>query len=97
VNHLLAKRLGARIRTLRQHKGMSQEELADRSSIHRSHLGEIERGESDSSISTLLRLSQGLDLSVSMLIKGVEDETTPQERSHSKIRKLAQTGFAAGR
>lgn len=90
MNYLLTKRLGERIRTLRQQKGISQEELADRSSIHRSHLGQIERGESDSSMSTLLRLSQGLNLSVSTIIKGVEDETTPKERRRSKMSKLVQ-------
>lgn len=90
MNYLLTKRLGQRIRTLRQQQGISQEELADRSSIHRAHMGEIERGETDSSISTLLRLSQGLNLSVSMLIKGAEDEITPAERYHSKKKKFLQ-------
>jgi len=63
--------VGARIRELRTARGWSQEGYADICEIHRSHMGEIERGEVDIAISTLARLAKGLDMTVSGMLKGV--------------------------
>lgn len=65
------KALGARIRELRLKKEWSQEEFADRCGIHRSHMGEIERGETNLTLSTLLIISKQLDVSISALFKGI--------------------------
>jgi len=67
----IQKTLGSRIRELRLKKGWSQEEFADRCGIHRSHMGEIERGETNLTLSTLLVISQKLDTSISALFKGI--------------------------
>ncbi|HEV2962526.1 MAG TPA: helix-turn-helix transcriptional regulator [Candidatus Angelobacter sp.] len=63
--------MGARIRELRMARGWSQEAFADICEIHRSHMGEIERGEVDAAISTLAKLAKGLDITVSAMLKGV--------------------------
>jgi transcriptional regulator with XRE-family HTH domain len=39
------KRFGDRIRALRNDRGWSQEELADRAGLHRTYIGSVERGE----------------------------------------------------
>jgi transcriptional regulator with XRE-family HTH domain len=65
------KALGARIRELRLKKGWSQEEFADNCGIHRSHMGEIERGETNLTLSTLLVISKQLEVSISALFKGI--------------------------
>jgi transcriptional regulator with XRE-family HTH domain len=62
---------GARIRELRTARGWSQEHFADVCEIHRSHMGEIERGEVDVALSTLAKLAKGLDLSSGVLLKGI--------------------------
>ena len=67
----LQKAVGARIRELRMARGWSQESYADICEIHRSHMGEIERGEVDAAISTLAKLAKGLDITVSAMLKGV--------------------------
>jgi transcriptional regulator with XRE-family HTH domain len=67
----LQKKIGSRIRGLRSKRGWSQEEFADICGIHRGHMGQIERGEKDVTISTLQKLSKGLDMTVSALLKGV--------------------------
>lgn len=59
------------MRELRTARGWSQESYADICEIHRSHMGEIERGEVDVAISTLEKLAKGLDITVSALLKGV--------------------------
>jgi transcriptional regulator with XRE-family HTH domain len=63
--------IGTRIRTLRSARGWSQEEFADICGIHRSHMGEIERGEKDVSISTLQKISKGLEIAISVLLHDV--------------------------
>jgi transcriptional regulator with XRE-family HTH domain len=67
----LQRAVGARIRELRMARGWSQEAFADICEIHRSHMGEIERGEVDAAISTLAKLAKGLDITVSAMLKGV--------------------------
>lgn len=65
------KQVGQRIRQLRQAKRFSQESLADTSGIHRSHMGEIERGECGISVATLLRVSWALRVPMTKLLKGM--------------------------
>jgi transcriptional regulator with XRE-family HTH domain len=67
----LQKKIGNRIRSLRSKRGWSQEEFADRCKIHRGHMGQIERGEKNLSIQTLVKVGKGLDMTVSALLKGV--------------------------
>jgi transcriptional regulator with XRE-family HTH domain len=67
----IQKTLGSRIRELRLKRGWSQEEFADICGIHRSHMGEIERGETNLTLSTLLTISQKLEVSISSLFKGI--------------------------
>jgi transcriptional regulator with XRE-family HTH domain len=65
--------MGKRIRSLRMEQGFSQEAFADASQIHRSHMGEIERGEVDVTLATLIKIGYGLHMPVSSLLKGIED------------------------
>ena len=65
------KAIGSRIRELRSKKDWSQEEFADHCGIHRSHMGEIERGETNLTLSTILVITQKLDITVSALFRGI--------------------------
>jgi len=65
------KALGGRIAQLRKGKQASQESLADSCGLNRSHMGEIERGGSNFTLSTLLLLAQQLDITVSELFKEI--------------------------
>ena len=64
------KHLGRRVRALRQKLKWSQEELAHQSGLARSFTGAIERGEKDLRITTLVKLSNTLKISISQLFKG---------------------------
>ncbi len=57
--------LGARIRSARHGRGLSQEELADRASLDRTYVGGIERGERNVSILNLEKISKALGLDLS--------------------------------
>lgn len=61
--------LGARIRELRLKNRWSQEEFADRCGLHRSHMGEIERGRSNVTLATLVIIVQKLQTTVSELFE----------------------------
>jgi len=65
----LKKRLGARVRKLRQAQDWSQEELAHESGLARSFTGAIERGEKDLRLSTLTKLAKTFKIPVRDLFK----------------------------
>ncbi|PWT99837.1 MAG: transcriptional regulator [Terriglobia bacterium] len=68
----ILKALGARIRELRTKQGYSQEDFADHCGVHRTFMGTIERGESNLSFSNLVKVSQGLGITLSQLLSGLE-------------------------
>ena len=69
------------LRDLRSKKGFSQEELADRSGLHRNAVGLLERCERTPSIETLFALGQGLGIKPSTLIAKVEETQDREKQS----------------
>ena len=63
-----AAALGAAVRRFRRGLKMSQEHFAQISGIDRSYVGQIERGEVNVTVDTLLRLGRGLGRSASELL-----------------------------
>lgn len=64
---------GRAVRAARVEHGISQEELASRSGMHRTYVGGVERGERNLSYANLLRLAEALGLSLSQLQRRAED------------------------
>lgn len=60
------------VRSLREAKGWSQEELAERADLNRSYVGEIERGIAMPSLGTISKLALGLELKPSSLLEHCE-------------------------
>jgi len=63
----IQKRFGDRVRELRLSKGLSQEELAFRVSIHRTYIGGIERGERNPSLKNIAAIANALGVTLSEL------------------------------
>ena len=63
--------LGKRIAKARHSQGMSQEVLAAKSDMDRSHVGFIEQGRRKPTIATLFKLSRTLKISLEDLFKGL--------------------------
>jgi transcriptional regulator with XRE-family HTH domain len=61
------KKLARRIISLRAEKKWSQEVLAERTSIQRSYIADLERGSRNPSVRTLVKLANGLGVSVQSL------------------------------
>jgi transcriptional regulator with XRE-family HTH domain len=72
VQEGLLKALGERIRELRANLGYSQEAFADRCEVHRTFMGSIERGETNLSFQNLAKVANGLGITLSELLSGVE-------------------------
>lgn len=66
-NSRLLLRLGARLRTGRRAKGMSQEAVALAAGLDRSYVSGMERGEFNVSVLTLVRVAKVLGLRLSAL------------------------------
>jgi transcriptional regulator with XRE-family HTH domain len=60
--------LGAVLRETRQRRGMSQQTLADRASLSRNFVAQVERGESSPTVATLARLATALGTTVGELL-----------------------------
>lgn len=61
--------VGKNIRRLRRHRGLSQEQLAERADLHRVFVGQVERGEKCPSILTLEKIAQALEVEAGELLK----------------------------
>ncbi len=66
--------LGRAVRSFREDLGLSQEELADRSGMHRTYVGGIERGERNVSYANMLRLAGALGVPASRLLTQAEGD-----------------------
>lgn len=80
MNDLLAV-LGKRVRELRAAKKWSQEELAHISGLHRTYIGQIERGEKNISFGNLSKISSVFDVTLAELLSGLEDGGTADRKS----------------
>jgi DNA-binding XRE family transcriptional regulator len=67
----IQKRVGANIRAWRLKRKMTQDVFAERAGLHRAHIGEIERGESNVTIQTLKLIADTLRVKVIDLVQGV--------------------------
>lgn len=60
---------GARVRTLREKRNLSQAELANKGGFNRNYIGMVERGERNPRLDTLQRLADALEIDLSLLMK----------------------------
>lgn len=70
----IRKRFGAAVRAARVRANISQEELAHRSSLDRTYIGGVERGERNPSLVSLQKIATGLNITLSALFAHVPPE-----------------------
>jgi transcriptional regulator with XRE-family HTH domain len=80
VNDLLVL-LGKGIHELRAAKKWSQEEFAHLSGLHRTYIGQIERGEKNISFDNLAKVASTLDVNLSVLLEGLENRSATNTKS----------------
>lgn len=64
MSEALLKSLSARVRALRLHRRLSQEDLADSAGIHRTYLSSLERGRRNATVVTLAKVAKALGVHV---------------------------------
>lgn len=67
--------VGARLRRLREQKGITLSELSRRSGVSLAHISEIERSRSTASLKTLEKLAAVLEVSPSSLLRSSQEDT----------------------
>ena len=67
------KQLGARIRYLRQQKGLSIEDLSLEADINRNYLGDLERGMRNPTLIILNKIAKALDIDLTTLFEGIKE------------------------
>ena len=70
IREIFAKNL----RENRRKCGFSQEKLAELAGLHRTYISDLERGQRNPTLTTLVKIAQALSMTVSMLLVGVDNE-----------------------
>ena len=71
--------LGARIKNIRNKKGLTQEQLSEKMEINPKYLSSIERGNENPTLNTLIKLSESLEVDLSEIFSHIQIED-PGER-----------------
>lgn len=77
AGHPVLVRFGQRVRALRIHADMTQEELALAAGLHWTYVSQIERGKRNLTYKCLARLAEGLGITLSQLVEGQESDHDP--------------------
>jgi transcriptional regulator with XRE-family HTH domain len=63
------RKFGSTLAEMRLDADLSQEELADRSGLHRTYIGSVERGERNPTVISILRIAKGLGCAPSEMLR----------------------------
>ena len=69
---VILQAFGSKVRKRRQAKGFSQRDLAYASGLHRTYIADVERGARNSSMGSIARIANALQISISDLCRGIE-------------------------
>lgn len=71
--------LGRRIRTLRNTKGFTQQELGHHADVDYKFIGEIERGNMNPSFKVLMKIAKALDVDIPEILRFEQEISDPKE------------------
>lgn len=66
--------LSGRLKALRKKRGISQADLAEKTSVHFTQISRYERGESKPNAEAITKLAKALDTTVDYLMNGTSDD-----------------------
>ena len=67
------QRIGQRVKALRTMAGLTQQELADRAGLQRTHIGRIEDGAFGSQVETIQQLAEAIGMMVDIIDPRLSD------------------------
>ncbi len=62
------KQFGKRLREIRKMKGLTLEDLSDKSDLHWKFIGQVERGDSDIKLNNIAKIATGLEMEIDELL-----------------------------
>jgi transcriptional regulator with XRE-family HTH domain len=71
AKHSIAVQMGRALRARREAAGLSQDQFADHIDMHRAYYAAIERGEKNVTLATLKRLTDGLRVPMSEILRAM--------------------------
>lgn len=74
------KKIGTRIKHLRNAKGLSQEKLAETSGLNPKYLSSIERGRENPTLDTFIKLAQALNIDIFELFNYAGEQTLKESK-----------------
>ena len=91
----LARSVGARLKDLRIHSGLTLEDLSKRSGVSRAMLSKVERAEKSPTLAVFLRIAKGMNVSFSTLMGGKisKAKVVKIRAAHRLTFKDPETGF----
>lgn len=75
----ITKILGDRIRGFRRLKRLSQEQLAEKSSLHPTYIGQLERGEKNATVESIQKIAYGLEVPLEQLFENLSPKSHEAE------------------
>jgi transcriptional regulator with XRE-family HTH domain len=69
--HAASVAFGLRLRELRAERRISQDDLADRTDVHPTAIGRLERGAREPRLTTILRIARGLEVQPGTLLDDI--------------------------
>ena len=76
----IAEAVGKRIYAIRTSKHMSRKDLAKRSGLHLTYIGQLERGEKNATLESIERITAALGISLSKLFEKLDGQEDGGEK-----------------
>ena len=83
-------KIGQRVKTLREGQSLTQKELADMVAISPSSIARLESGETMTSVSTLLKIAEALNTSISSIVASANENIQFQDEIAGLVSKLSK-------
>lgn len=71
IMNQIAQTFGQRVRYHRKKKGFSQEKLAELCDLHPTYIGQLERGEKNATLETVMSICRGLEIAPARLFENL--------------------------
>ena len=88
------KNISINLRKIRKEQNMSLDMLSERTFVSKSMLGQIERGESNPTITTIAKICEGLRIGIEDLLYREKDPISLVKKDQCRVTRSAQSRYA---
>lgn len=74
--------IGERIKNTRKQNGLTQEQLAEKASMHPTYIGKLERGDKSATLDSLEKVVNALGLTYVELFKDIQPSSDEENKNH---------------